>query len=115
MTGFDIDATAVPAAEITLKSAVTYADTRIGRYSGFDVAGAAVDLTGNPFNYAPKWISVSDAEYQRSISSNLDAFIGATYTYTSKTFADLAGSESLKIRSFGVLDLSAGLGAKSKA
>ncbi len=115
VTGFDIDATAVPAAGITLKSAVTYADTRIGRYSGFDVAGAAVDLTGNPFNYAPKWISVSDAEYQRSISSNLDAFIGATYTYNSKTFADLAGSESLRIRSFGVLDLRAGLGAKSKA
>ena len=113
--GFDADALLVPIDGLTLRTAVTYADTEIGRYSGFDVAGVAVDLTGNPFNYAPKWISVGDVEFERGISDRLHAFVGASYTYNSKTFADLAGSESLRIRSFGVLDLRAGIGAKSKA
>lgn len=112
VTGFDIDATLVPVSGLTLRSAVTHADTKIGNFTGFDIEGNVVDLSGRPFNFAPKWISVSDAEFEFPVSDKLGAFVGGSYTYNSKTHADLAGSDNLSIRSFGILDLRAGINAK---
>jgi len=113
--GFEIDAVLAPVHGLTISSAVTYADSKIrGAFRGFDVFGNNVSLSGNPFNFAPKWISVSNAEYEFGLTDNLDGFVGGTYTYNSKTYADLADSAPLAIRSFGILDLRAGLTSASK-
>ena len=112
--GFDVDLTVVPVTGLTLRSAVTYADSRIGRFSGFDVFGAPVDLTGKPFNLAPDWVSVSDAEYRAPLGDNLETFVGAGMTYNSRTYADLAGSSSFLIRGFTTFDLRAGLRSEAQ-
>ena len=111
--GIDIDLTLVPVKGLTLRSALTYTDSEIkGTFRGFDVFGNNVSLSGNPFNLSPKWISVSDAEYQVPLSERLDGFFGGTYTYNSKTYADLADSAPLEIRSFGLIDLRAGVSSR---
>lgn len=111
--GFDIDATLVPVEGLTLRTAVTYADSKVGQFSGFDNDGNPVDLTGHAFNFAPKWISVSDAEYQLPVSDAIDVFVGGSYTYNSKTYSDLASSTNFEIRSFGIFDLRAGITSKT--
>jgi iron complex outermembrane receptor protein len=111
--GFDVDATWAPTRNLTLRTAVTYADSKVGTYQGFDVFGNNVPLTGHPFNLAPKWISVSDAEYRHALSSKLDGFVGASLVYNSKTYSDLADSPTLEIRQFTTLDLRAGVTSKS--
>ena len=112
--GFDLDGTLIPLAGLTLRSALTLADSSVGHYAGFDVVGNPVSLAGHPFNYAPKWVSVSDAEYQHHLSGDIAGFVGATYTYNTKTYADLADSPTLEIRSFGLLDLRAGITSESR-
>lgn len=114
VTGFDVDVTLVPVTGLTLRSAATYARSRVGTFSGFDVFGNAVPLTGNPFNLAPKWTSVSDAEFRHPLNDTLDVTLGASLTYNSRTYADLADSPTLAIRSFTLVDLRAGFGSNSR-
>ena len=111
--GFDADVTWKPIASATLRTAVTYANSKVGAYQGFDVFGTPTSLTGHPFNLAPKWISVNDAEYRHSLATSLEGYVGASVVYNSKTYADLADSPSLKIRQFTTLDLRAGVAPQS--
>lgn len=115
--GFDADVVLNPVTGLTFRAAATYASSKVGSYAdgspftGFDVFGAPAQLTGNPFNLAPEWIVVSDAEYRRPVSSKLEAFAGASLTYNSSTYADLADSPSLALRAFNTVDLRAGVGS----
>ena len=111
--GFDVDASWAPTRNFTLRTAVTYADSRAGTYQGFDVFGNNVPLTGHPFNLAPKWISVSDVEYRHALNGKLEGFVGASVVYNSKTYSDLADSPTLEIRQFTTLDLRAGVTSTS--
>src|SRR5271156_551666 len=111
--GVDADVTWKPGTSVTLRTAVTYAESKVGDYQGFDVFGTPVSLTGHPFNLAPKWISVSDAEYRHNIPGSLEGFVGASVVYNSQTYADLADSPSLQIRQFTTLDSRIGVASQS--
>jgi iron complex outermembrane receptor protein len=107
--GFDIDATWLPVQALTLKTAVTYADSRSGPYPDFTNTPTPINDDGHSFNLAPKWTSVSDAEYRFPVSSDRTAFFGASETYHSSTYSDLAHSPSAFIAPYAVTDLRAGL------
>ncbi len=118
VTGFDMDFTWRPVSVLTLKSNLTYADSKvISHYPDYlntpDLTGSGVlpliDDKGHSFNLSPKWTSVSDAELRLPVSSNAEAFVGATVTYNSVTWSDLAHSDSVKVDPFTLLDLRAGL------
>lgn len=113
--GYDVDVTWIPVRGLTLKSALTFADTAVGGTApGYDVYGDPVNLGGHPFNLAPKYISVSDAEYRQPIGASLDGFFGLSATYNSKTFSDLADSPALAIHQYLTEDLRAGIGSPSR-
>ncbi len=54
-------------------------------YYGFDAFSQYADFTGEPFPSAPRWQASVDGEYDFHINDNLRAFVGGTFTYTSKT------------------------------
>lgn len=107
--GFEIEATVRPVSGLTVSTGLTYADTESGAYPDNDLDLNPVNDKGHQFNLAPKWTSVSDAEYRFPLSTSAEAFVGGSLTYNSSTYADLANSPLLKIDSFTTLDLRAGV------
>jgi len=47
--------------------------------------GPEIPLTGNEFPYTPNWQFSADAQYDWSLTPNIDAFVGASVVYQSKT------------------------------
>ena len=116
VVGFDFDAIVTPVTGLTLRGAVGYADSKIKKshgqdFQGFDAFNTPVDLNGKSFNFAPKWTSTADAEYRLPVSDRMDAFVGGDMTYNSETFSDLAQTPSLKIKSYALIGVRAGVAA----
>ena len=89
---------------------VTYSNSRIlGNFENLDPVGAMRDLGGGALPYAPKWSGVGDGEYDWSFGSGLKGFIGGTVTYHSASNAGLGDIRGLKINSYTLLDLRAGV------
>ncbi|KEQ53914.1 TonB-dependent receptor [Sphingobium chlorophenolicum] len=111
--GFDADITFRPIDALTLKSAVTYADSKVGDFPDYDVFLNPINVRGNSFNLSPKWTSVSDAELRLPISTEADAFLGGSVTYNSVTWSDLSHSEVTKIDPWTTVDVRLGVTFKT--
>lgn len=107
--GFDVDLTWAPIPGFTIRPALSYVDSRIGEFQGYDVFQNSVPLEGNRFSLAPKWNASLGADYEFPVNANLDAFVGGNVLYNSKTYADLAASPNFHLKSFATLDLRAGV------
>jgi outer membrane receptor protein involved in Fe transport len=108
--GSEIEATFVPVHGLSLRAAVTYVDTRITEFNGFNVDGVAADLAGQRFNLTPMWSGTLDADYKFPINDNLSGYLGAGTTSNSAT-SGVIGSTSADydIRAYTTLDLQAGI------
>lgn len=111
--GAEIAASVAPVDGLTVSGALTYIDTKITRFTGYDVTGALTDLSGERFNLAPKWSGSMDANYSVPLDETTTASIGGGLTYRSKTsgvigaagpFADL-----YDINAYTTVDLQAGI------
>ena len=114
VVGFDFDTIVTPVTGLTLRGAVGYADSKIKKshgqdFQGFDAFNTPVDLNGKSFNFAPKWTSTGDVEYRLPINDRMDVFVGGDMTYNSSTFSDLAQTPSLKINSYALFGVRAGV------
>jgi outer membrane receptor protein involved in Fe transport len=107
--GVDVDFTANPINGLTLRGAMTYIKTRIGRYSGYNVTGQPVTLTGNEFNFAPPVSATFGADYKKPISSDLKGVIGVDGLYNSRTFAGLDESASTRLPAHTIFNARVGV------
>ena len=113
LKGVDFDLTAKPIRPLTLRAAVTFVESALGNYESFNLAtGAAENVAGNPFNYAPRWSGTLDAEYRMPINDHLDGLIGANAATNSKTYGDLARTPELTIDAYTIADLRIGVESK---
>jgi iron complex outermembrane recepter protein len=109
-----------PLSGLTLNAAATYLDSRVTssflNYASY-ITGPAdqINLKGESFPFTPRWSLNAGARYEWGLNDQLSAFLTATGTYQTQTVAafgaEHAATEgpSLGIRSYGLLDLSAGL------
>ncbi|MDB5576282.1 MAG: hypothetical protein JWR80_1458 [Bradyrhizobium sp.] len=107
--GFDLDITATPLRGLTLRGAVTYIKTRVGKFSSFDNGGAIVNYAGTEFNFAPPVSATFDAEYRAPVSGNLTAFIGAGGLHNARTFADLGEVALTRLPAYTVFNARVGI------
>src|SRR3546814_6131599 len=63
---------------LTLTGAVTYLDTRIREYTGYDGVPTIVDFAGSDLPFAPRWNYSVDANFSPPIGANGKAILGAT-------------------------------------
>ena len=112
VVGFDFDTIVRPVDGLTLRGAVGYADSKIKDFAGFDAFNTPADLSGKAFNFSPKWTSTADAEYRFPLRDGVDAFFGGDMTYNSETFADLAQTESLRIKQYAIFGARAGIASQ---
>lgn len=107
--GAELELIAQPVRGLTLNVAGTYLDSRITRFTGFNQSGAIANFAGARFPFSPKWSIVGDAGYDFPVREGLNAFVGASATYNSRTTASIGDIPQLTIRPYTLVDLRMGL------
>jgi outer membrane receptor protein involved in Fe transport len=75
--GVELETTALLARGLTVRGALTYADTKYG-------AGVSKpDLAGQQLTHAPKWTLIGSSTYERNLSESLRAFLYFDMRYMS--------------------------------
>ncbi|HEY5757582.1 MAG TPA: TonB-dependent receptor [Steroidobacter sp.] len=94
---------------LTLDVSATHVDAKIDEFIGFDAQAQYGDQSGTPFPFAPKWQGNGNADYRFPIGDSLSGFVGGSLTYNSRTYAGVGAIHDLRIDSFTLLDLRAGV------
>jgi iron complex outermembrane recepter protein len=98
-----------PIEGLTLDTSATYVDTRVDQFTGFDALAHFGNQSGTPFPFSPKWQSITNIDYAFPLAPNMKGFVGGTLTYNSGTFAGVGALDLMRIDSFTLLDLRAGV------
>jgi len=85
--GVDADLAWRASEDLTLGLSGTYVDSRITKFTGFNVSGAPVDYRGSSFSFAPKFQGSASVLYQHPISDDLGFRLTANGSYQSDTFS----------------------------
>ncbi len=124
--GAELSAVWRPLGGVTLNASVTYLDSKVTsnfiNYSPYVLSAAdTVNFKGEAFPNTPKWSAHYGGRYDWALSDKLLAFVTADASYQSSTVgafgashADAIGAPSLAIKSYGLLNLSAGLQSLDK-
>jgi iron complex outermembrane recepter protein len=107
--GADADIVARPTEQFTVRAGITFLDTKIGNYEGFDLFGQPTDFEGKQFNYAPPVSATLDTEYLEPLNNGLEMYMGAGGVYDSHTFSTLAEDPVARLPSYALLDARIGL------
>jgi iron complex outermembrane receptor protein len=90
----------------------TYLRTVIGQFTTLDAAGKPQDLTGKPFNFAPRLSVTLVANYTLPLSETLNLTVGGDYSYRSATNAVLTQDPEFAIGAYRLLNLHLELAAE---
>jgi outer membrane receptor protein involved in Fe transport len=107
--GAELQLIARPLPGLTIDSSVTYVQSAIDQFTGYDALARFGNQAGTPFPFSPKWSSVTDGEYAFPAWSAMRGFVGGSVTYNSNTFAGVGARDLLRIDAFTLVDLRAGL------
>lgn len=111
--GAELQTTWTPLRGLTLGAAGTYVDSKIGNFSNFDPYGVVRNFKGESFPNTPKWQGSASADYEWPLRDDLNAFVGANLTYRSGANGSFGDYPILKIKSYALLDLRAGVESKT--
>jgi outer membrane receptor protein involved in Fe transport len=98
-----------PTDRLTLDTSAIYLKTEIDRFTGFDARARFGDQSGTPFPFAPQTQSITHLDYEFPLPRARKGFVGGSLTYNSKTYAGVGAVDLLRIDSFTLLDLRAGI------
>ncbi|WP_333605382.1 TonB-dependent receptor [Novosphingobium sp.] len=112
--GLEVDMTWRPISALRFSGAATYVDSKIKSHGPrvglpFDPFSNVVDFQGEAFPNTPKWTLLGDVEYDFSVGGDLNAYVGGSANYRSKTNALLGDAPLLDIKAYTLVDLRAGV------
>lgn len=98
-----------PTERLTIDASVTYVKTEIDEFIGFDARANFGDHAGTPFPFSPERQSVTHIDYDIPLPHSMMAFVGGTVTSNSETYSGVGAVDLMRIDSFTLVDLRAGL------
>ncbi len=108
--GFEAELTAIVTEGLQVSGAVNYINTEVTEdFNTPDPLGDIFNINGESFPIAPEWQFSADIEYNFPIGENLDAFAGISPSYRSSTKAAFGTNPLLRIDSYTLVDLRAGI------
>lgn len=110
--GAELDATIRPFTGLTINPSISYVKSKIeAPFRNFRADGMppAVDLSGEPFPYTPKWTGNVDAEYRWDLSDGLVSYVGGSLSFKSHSYGGLGRLPDYRIPAYALLDLRAGV------
>ncbi|UXC93825.1 TonB-dependent receptor (plasmid) [Sphingobium sp. RSMS] len=106
--GFELSASLRPLSGLSISSSVTHVDSKVrGSFIGLSPASVVSDFKGQAFPYTPKWSGNTDVEYRWALNDRLQAVLGATATYNSRTNGGFGEDPTYRIRGYTLVDLRA--------
>lgn len=126
INGAELETDWEPVQGLRLRSGLGYTDSKIGKNAppqigvdattvlpvplGFQRSFTA-DVSGDPFNLAPKWQANGDAQYEWQIGS-LTAMIGGSATYASSTLQSIGATNALRLNARTLFDARLGISSE---
>lgn len=87
--GIEFGIQAVPVDGLSLSLGGTYIETEIKEYEGFNALGQTLNFQGQDFPFAPELTLIGDAQYDFSVSDQLDGFVGVSFTHNGEASSQL--------------------------
>ncbi|RIV86818.1 TonB-dependent receptor [Aurantiacibacter zhengii] len=112
--GVEFDTTVEPTDGLRLTGAVSILDTRIDEYVGLNVDGVETDYEGGELSFAPAFSLDLDSQYDWDVSSNLQAFVGASFSYRSTASAVFGEDPRLDLPSYELVGARLGVGSDAE-
>jgi iron complex outermembrane receptor protein len=120
VAGFEIELDATPTRGLSINTAFTYLKATIDKFTGINAAGLPGNFDGTPVPFTPKYQVGTNVDYTFAVSDRLDAFLGASLSYRSKTYSVVGGEFNpptatpqglpiFMIKEYALLDLRAGI------
>ena len=107
--GAELELTWQPIAGLQLAASGTYLHSKVVRFFGTNGAGIMRDFAGDEVPYSPKFSGNLIGDYRWGLSGTLDATVGTTVTYRSKSYAIVGPTPVDVINPYTLLDLRAGV------
>jgi iron complex outermembrane recepter protein len=107
--GFELEATARPVNGLTLNGAVSYLKTEVKEFIGINLLSQTENFAGQTLPYTPPWSVNAGTQYEWGVSARLKAFIGADYTYRSRTSGFLGRDPDVDIKAYSTVDARIGI------
>jgi outer membrane receptor protein involved in Fe transport len=112
VNGFELSAKWRPVSALTLNASATYLDSRVTKdFLNTNTLGQTVNFKDQPFPFTPKWAAVAGARYDWKTAGSLNVYAGVDYSYRTSTQFAFGQLDFERIRSYGLLDLTAGVGS----
>ncbi len=102
----EIQARVLPGLDFS--ASATYVNTKVQRFTGFDVGATQLDLAGSRFPYTPKLTAVADVQYSWDVGGGHQLFVGASGRHNSTAYASFTPQALTRLRPYTLLDLRAG-------
>ena len=107
--GAEAEMTWQPNTAFTLRTAVTYLDSKVLSFTGIDEFGQTLNFRGRDFPYTPKWSGSLLATYRAPISNMLVLTPAADVSLQSSSSASLSNNPLLRINGRAVANVSLAL------
>ena len=107
--GAEAQLIARPIEGLTLDTSATYLETEIDQFIGFNALAQIRQLGWHSLPLHAEVVSITNIDYAFPLSANTKGFVGGSLTYNSKTYAGVGALDLMRIDSFTLLDLRAGL------
>ncbi|WP_293675897.1 TonB-dependent receptor [uncultured Phenylobacterium sp.] len=108
--GFEVSGAWRPVTGLTITPSISYSDSEIdGTFVNFNYKAQQQDFGGEAFPLAPKWQGNVDVQYEWPLRDEMTAFVGASLNYQGKTNSGFGRFPELKVPSYALLDLRAGV------
>lgn len=111
--GVEGDLQLAPAAieGLFLAATIAYTHTEVKEFIGLNAAGDPTDLSGRPFNFAPKLQYTLVANYTIPVSDALNAIVGGDYYHSGPTNATVDGDPRFAFNAYGLIGARLGVAA----
>jgi iron complex outermembrane receptor protein len=107
--GAEFQLTWRPIEELTATLGGTYLNSKVSSFENYDAFGNPINISGEAFPYTPTYQLVADAEYDHPLFGKYSGFVGISEHYQTSSFGGFGNDQILQIRSYGLLDLRAGV------
>jgi iron complex outermembrane receptor protein len=115
VTGAELEVQANPLAGLFVSAAATWLDAEVEEFVGTNNEGEQQDFAGQRFNFTPEWSYSLIANYTYPLPRNQAITVGADYSFTGETNAQLGGDPRFIQPEYGLLNARLALGNEDRS
>ena len=104
--GFELEGILRPIRAFTVNANLSYTNTKVQQYNGYNRLGQAEDFAGARFPYTPTWQINVGATYDGPVSDTLDLIVNANVSHQSKTSSSLDDDQAFVVKGYEVVNAS---------